>query len=151
VLGYVGAAASKAVILGLLILGTAFFFAPVRVEHPLIMLLFLILTAVTFSLFGFVIGIWADNFEKLQLVPLLVIQPLSFLGGSFYSISMLPPVWRTITLFNPLVYLISGFRWAFYGHADVAIGVSLAAVAGFLALCSAAVWWIFKTGYRLKT
>jgi ABC-2 type transport system permease protein len=151
VLGYVGAAASKAIILGLIILVTAALFMPVRVEHPFFMVLFLLLTAATFALFGFVIGIWADNFEKLQLVPLLVIQPLSFLGGSFYSINMLPPFWRHVTLFNPLVYLISGFRWSFYGHADVSVGVSLLAVAVFMGLCLLGVWRIFETGYRLKT
>ena len=151
VVGYVGAAASKAIILGLIILVTAYFFAPVRIEHPLMMVLFLLLTAFTFSLLGFLIGIWADNFEKLQLVPLLIIQPLSFLGGSFYSIAMLPPMWRTITLFNPLVYLISGFRWSFYGHADVSVGLSLAATAGFMGVCLGLVYLVFKTGYRLKT
>ena len=151
VMGYVGAAASKSIILGLIILFTAFFFAPIRIDHPAWMLLFLVLTALTFSLFGFLIGIWADGFEKLQLIPLLVIQPLSFLGGSFYSIAMLPPMWRTVTLFNPLVYLISGFRWSFYGHADVSVGVSLGATAAFLAVCLALTAWIFKTGYRLKT
>jgi ABC-2 type transport system permease protein len=151
VIGYVGAAASKAILLGLIILATAALFVPLRVEHPLMMALFLLLTAVTFSLFGFLIGIWADGFEKLQLIPLLIITPLSFLGGSFYSLSMLPPVWRALTLFNPLVYLISAFRWSFYGHADVAIGVSLGATAVFLGLCLLTVRWIFKTGYQLKT
>ncbi len=151
VLGFVGAAASKAIILGLIILATAAVFIPLRIEHPGYMVLFLLLTAATFALFGFVIGIWADSFEKLQLVPLLVIQPLSFLGGSFYSINMLPPFWRHATLFNPLVYLISGFRWSFYGHADVSVGVSLAAVAVFMALCLTLIWRIFQTGYRLRT
>jgi ABC-2 type transport system permease protein len=150
VLGYVGAAATKSIILGLIILATAGLFVPLRVEHPVWMVAFLVLTAVTFSLFGFVIGIWADSFEKLQVIPLLVITPLTFLGGSFYSISVLPPVWQTITLFNPVVYLVSGFRWSFYGIADVDIGVSLAMTLLFLGACLAVVWWIFKTGYRLK-
>ena len=151
VLGYVGAAASKSILLGVIILITAFFFAPVRIEHPFWMVLFLLLTAASFSLLGFIIGIWADGFEKLQLVPLLIITPLSFLGGSFYSIAMLPPFWRTVTLFNPLVYLISGFRWSFYGAADVSVAISLAATAVFMSACTVLVWWIFKTGYRLKT
>ena len=151
VAGYVGAAASKSIILGLIILVTAFFFAPVRIEHPLFMLLFLVLTALTFSLFGFLIGIWADGFEKLQLVPLLVIQPLSFLGGSFYSIGMLPGPWQVVALFHPLVDLSSGFRWSFYGHADVSVAISLGATAVFLAACLALISWVFKTGYRLKT
>jgi ABC-2 type transport system permease protein len=151
VTGYVGAAASKSILLGLIILATAAVFVPLRIEHPLMAALFLLLTALTFSLFGFLIGIWADGFEKLQLIPLLIITPLSFLGGSFYSLSMLPPMWRTLTLFNPLVYLISAFRWSFYGHADVAIGVSLGATALFLAVCLLTVRWIFKTGYQLKT
>jgi ABC-2 type transport system permease protein len=150
VLAYVGAAASKSIILGLIILATAALFVPLRIEHPLWMLVFLVLTTVTFSLLGFIIGIWADGFEKLQFVPLLIVQPLAFLGGSFYSIEMLPPVWRTITLFNPIVYLISGFRWSFYGAADVAVGVSLGAVALFFGICLAIVWWIFRTGYKLK-
>jgi ABC-2 type transport system permease protein len=149
--GYVGAAASKSIILGLIILATATLFVPIRIEHPFLMAAFLVLTAVTFSLFGFLIGIWADGFEKLQLIPLLVITPLSFLGGSFYSLSMLPPFWRALTLFNPLVYLISAFRWSFYGFADVAIGVSLGATAAFLIVCLLAARWIFRTGYRLKT
>ncbi|EXI79122.1 MAG: Inner membrane transport permease YadH [Candidatus Accumulibacter appositus] len=148
---YVGAAASKSIILGLIILATAGLFVPLQVAHPVWMLLFLVLTAVTFSLFGFIIGIWADNFEKLQLVPLLIITPLTFLGGSFYSINMLPPVWQTITLFNPVVYLVSGFRWSFYGVADVAVGISLFMTLSFLAVFLAVVAWIFKTGYRLKT
>ncbi|MBI4724540.1 MAG: ABC transporter permease [Rhodomicrobium sp.] len=151
VLGYVGAAATKSVILGLIILATAGFFVPLEIAHPLWMLLFLLLTAVTFSLFGFLIGIWADNFEKLQVIPLLVITPLTFLGGSFYSIHVLPPFWQKVTLFNPVVYLISGFRWSFYNIADVSVGMSLGMTAVFLALCMLLVWRIFKTGYRLKT
>ncbi|HEX8164551.1 MAG TPA: ABC transporter permease [Beijerinckiaceae bacterium] len=150
VLSYVGAAATKSVILGLIILATAALFVPLRIEHPVWMVLFLVLTAVTFSLFGFIIGIWADGFEKLQLVPLLIVTPLTFLGGSFYSIDMLPPFWRTVTLFNPVVYLISGFRWSFYGIADVAVGLSLAMTLAFLAACLAIVAWMFRTGYRLK-
>jgi ABC-2 type transport system permease protein len=149
-LGYVGAAATKSITLGLIILATAGLFVPLRLDHPLWMLAFLLLTAVTFSLFGFIIGIWAEGFERLQVVPLLVITPLSFLGGSFYSIKVLPPIWRTIALFNPVVYLISGFRWSFYGIADVSVGVSLAMTTLFLAACLAAVWWIFRTGYKLK-
>jgi len=151
VLAYVGAAATKSIILGLIILATATLFVPIRIEHPLWMLMFLVLTTVSFSLLGFIIGIWADGFEKLQFVPMLLIQPLAFLGGSFYSIDMLPPFWRTVTLFNPIVYLISGFRWSFYGTADVAVGVSLVAVALFFALCMGVVWWIFRTGYKLKS
>ncbi len=151
VIGYVGAAASKSILLGLIILVTARMFVTFEIIHPLWMLAFLILTAVTFSLFGFIIGIWADGFEKLQLVPLLIVTPLTFLGGSFYSISMLPPVWRTITLANPVVYLVSGFRWSFYGSSDVSVGVSLCMTTAFLILCLVAVWWIFKTGYRLRT
>ena len=151
VLGYVGAAATKSVILGLLVLATAWLFVPFRVDHPVWMLGFLVLTSVTFSLFGFIIGIWASTIEKLQTIPLLVITPLTFLGGTFYSINVLPPVWQTVTLFNPVVYLVSGFRWSFYGIADVHIGISLAMTLLFLALCLIAVWWIFKTGYRLKT
>ena len=150
VISYVGAAATKSAMLGLIILATAGFFVPLHVEHPLVMMLFLVLTAVTFSLFGFIIGIWADGFEKLQIVPLLIITPLTFLGGSFYSIKMLPPFWQTVTLFNPVVYLVSGFRWAFYGLADVNVFVSLAMTFVFLAICLAIVAWIFKTGYRLK-
>jgi ABC-2 type transport system permease protein len=150
VLGYVGAAASKSIILGLIILLTAAFFVPLRIDHPIWMIGFLLLTAVTFSLFGFIIGIWADGFEKLQMIPLLVLTPLSFLGGSFYSISMLPPLWRTVTLFNPLVYLISGFRWAFFTLSDVSVAISLGAVAVFMAVCLAVIWWMFKTGYQLK-
>ncbi|HET8609510.1 MAG TPA: ABC transporter permease [Burkholderiales bacterium] len=151
VLSYVGAAATKSIILGLIILATAALFVPLRIEHPLWMLLFLVLTAVTFSLFGFIIGIWADGFEKLQLVPLLIITPLTFLGGSFYSIHMLPPLWQTITLFNPVVYLISGFRWSFYEIADVSVAISLGMTFVFLIICLGIVWWIFRTGYRLKT
>ena len=150
VAGYVGAAASKSIILGLIILVTARLFVPFQIEHPLWMLTFLLLTAATFSLFGFIIGIWADNFEKLQLVPLLVVTPLTFLGGSFYSIHMLPPFWQKVTLFNPVVYLISGFRWSFYGVADVGVGVSVGMTLVFLAICLAVVWWIFRSGYRLK-
>jgi ABC-2 type transport system permease protein len=151
VIGYVGAAASKSILLGLIILVTARMFVAFEIVHPLWMLAFLVLTAVTFSLFGFIIGIWADGFEKLQLVPLLIVTPLTFLGGSFYSTSMLPPVWRTITLANPVVYLVSGFRWSFYGSSDVSVGVSLCMTMAFLILCLATVWWIFKTGYRLRT
>ncbi len=151
VLGYVGAAATKSIILGLIILATAGFFVPLEIAHPLMMLFFLVLTAVTFSLFGFLIGIWADNFEKLQIIPLLVITPLTFLGGSFYSIHVLPPFWEKVTLFNPVVYLISGFRWSFYNVSDVSVGISLGMTAVFLALCLLLVWRIFKTGYRLKT
>jgi ABC-2 type transport system permease protein len=150
VLSYVGAAATKSIILGLIILGTAALFVPLRIAHPFFMLAFLVLTAVTFSLFGFIIGIWADGFEKLQLVPLLIVTPLTFLGGSFYSIDMLPPFWRTVTLFNPVVYLVSGFRWSFYGIADVGVGVSLAMTLIFLALCLGVAGWMLKTGYRLK-
>ncbi len=150
VIGFVGAAATKSIIIGLIIMATARLFVPLQILHPLAMISFLVMTAVTFSLFGFVIGIWADSFEKLQFVPLLVVTPLTFLGGSFYSIDMLPPVWRSITLFNPVVYLISGFRWSFYGQADVSIGLSLAMTFAFFAVCATIVWWIFKTGYRLK-
>jgi ABC-2 type transport system permease protein len=151
VISYVGAAATKSVILGLIILATSGLFVPLEIQHPLWMLMFLVLTALTFSLFGFVLGIWADGFEKLQLVPFLIITPLIFLGGSFYSIDMLPPFWQTATLFNPVVYLISAFRWSFYGIADVGVGLSLGMTVFFLTLCLTAVWWIFKTGYRLKT
>ena len=151
VLGYVGAAATKSIILGLIILATSGLFVSIRIDHPVAMLVFLVLTAVTFSLLGFIIGIWADGFEKLQIVPLLIISPLTFLGGSFYSISVLPPVWQTVTLFNPVVYLISGFRWSFFEVADVSVGVSLGMTALFLVACLAVVWWIFKTGYRLKS
>ncbi|MDQ3285600.1 MAG: ABC transporter permease [Actinomycetota bacterium] len=151
VIGYVGAAATKSIMLSLIILATAGLFVPLEIAHPLWMLTFLVLTAVAFSLFGFILGIWADGFERLQLVPLLIITPLIFLGGSFYSVNMLPPFWQTVTLFNPVVYLISGFRWSFYEIADVSVGVSLAMTAIFLAICMTIVWWIFKTGYRLKT
>ncbi len=151
VLGYVGAAATKSIVLGLIILATSALFVPLRIEHPIWMLAFLVLTAVSFSLFGFILGIWADGFDKLQVVPLLIITPLTFLGGTFYSTSVLPPFWRTITLFNPLVYLISGFRWSFFGLADVNVGVSVAVTVLFLVVCMTIVWWIFKTGYRLKT
>jgi ABC-2 type transport system permease protein len=151
VIGYVGAAATKSIIIGVVILITAAFFVPLRVAHPAWMVLFLVLIAITFSLFGFVIGIWADGFEQLQFIPLLVLTPLTFLGGTFYSISVLPPAWQTVTLFNPVVYLVSGFRWSFYEIADVHVGVSLGMTALFLTLCLIAVWWIFKTGYRLKT
>jgi len=151
VLGYVGAAASKAILIALIILATATLFVPIHIAHPFVMVGFLVLTAVTFSLFGFLIGLWADGFERLQLVPLLVITPLTFLGGSFYSIDMLPPLWRTLSLANPVVYLISGFRWAFFGHSDVGIGVSFAMALVFLVLCLAGVTWIFRTGYRLKS
>jgi ABC-2 type transport system permease protein len=150
VLGYVGAATSKSMILGLVILATATLFVPLSIAHPLWMVAFLVLTAATFCLFGFILGVWANGFEQLQFVPMLVITPLTFLGGAFYSIDMLPDAWRTFSLFNPVVYLISGFRWSFYGTADVAVGVSLAATLGFLLLCLAIVWWIFRTGYRLK-
>ena len=150
VLGYVGAAATKSLILGLLILVTARIFVPYEIAHPVWMVGFLLLTAVTFSLFGFIIGLWADDFQKLQVIPLMIVTPLTFLGGAFYSINMLPPVWQKITLFNPVVYLISGFRWSFYGVADVNVGVSLAAILGFLVLCLVAVWWIFRTGWKLK-
>ena len=150
-IGYVGAAASKALLVGLIILGTAFVFVDLEIAHPVAMIAFLVMTCFSFSLLGFIIGIWAKNFEQLQLIPLLVITPLVFLGGSFYSISMLPPLWQTITMFNPVVYLISGFRWAFFGEAEVSIGLSLFAIALFTAVCIAVIGWIFKTGYRLKT
>ena len=151
VVSYVGAAATKSIVLGLIILATAALFVPFQVAHPLWMILFLVLTSVTFSLLGFIIGIWADGFEKLQLVPLLIVTPLAFLGGSFYSIDMLPPFWQTVTLFNPVVYLISGFRWSFYEIADVSVGISLAMTVVFMAIFIAIAAWIFKTGYRLKT
>src|SRR6266487_2128433 len=150
VVSYVGAAATKSIILGLIILATAALFVPLHIAHPLWMLLFLVLTAVTFSLVGFIIGIWADGFEKLQMIPMLVVTPLTFLGGSFYSVNMLPSGWRTITLLNPVVYLISGFRWSFYEIADVSVSLSLGMTLGFLAICMVLVWWIFRTGYRLK-
>ena len=150
-IGYVGAAATKSVILGLLILLTANLFVDYQIAYPFYMFGFLVLTALTFSLFGFILGLWADSFEKLQIVPMMIVTPLTFLGGSFYSINMLPPLWQKITLFNPVVYLISGFRWSFYGVADVNIGVSLGMTLGFMFLCLGTIWWIFKTGYRLKT
>jgi ABC-2 type transport system permease protein len=151
VVGYVGAAATKSVILGLIIMATARLFVPFEIAHPFVMLAFLVLTSVTFSLFGFVIGVWADGWEKLQIVPMMIVTPLTFLGGSFYSISMLPGIWQKIALFNPVVYLVSGFRWAFYGVSDVQVGISLAATFGFMLACLAAITWIFKTGYKLKT
>ncbi len=150
VVSFVGAAATKSVILGLIMLATASLFVSLRIEHPFVMLLFMVLTSVTFSLFGFIIGIWADGFEKLQVVPLLIITPLTFLGGSFYSIHMLPPFWQKVTLFNPVVYLVSGFRWSFYENADVSVGISLGMTFLFLAVCLAIVSWMFRTGYRLK-
>ena len=151
VVGYVGAAASKSILLGLIILGTSSFFVPLEIAHPFWMLTFLVLTAVTFSLLGFIIGIWADGFEKLQIVPMMIVTPLVFLGGTFYSIEMLPEIWQTISLFNPVVYLISGFRWAFYGVSDVHVGISVGMTMVFLTMCMTAVWWIFKTGYRLRS
>jgi len=150
VIGYVGAAATKSIILGVIVLATAGFFVPLQIAHPFWMIAFLILTAVTFSLLGFIIGIWADGFEKLQVVPLLIITPLTFLGGSFYSIDVLPKFWQVVSLFNPVVYLISGFRWSFFQTSDVSIGVSITMTLVFLAVCLATVWWIFRTGYRLK-
>ncbi|MGR3382783.1 ABC transporter permease [Thalassococcus profundi] len=150
VLGYVGAAATKALFIGLVILATAAFFVDLSIQHPVAMIAFMVLTCLSFALLGFIIGIWAGNFEQLQLVPLLVVTPLVFLGGSFYSISMLPPVWQTITLFNPVVYLISGFRWAFFGMADVPVGLSLLAIFGFTMACIGVIWWIFRTGWRIR-
>jgi len=150
VLGYVGAAATKSIILGLIILATAGLFVPIQVAHPVWMVAFLLLTAISFSLFGFIIGVWADNFEKLQIIPLLIVTPLVFLGGSFYSIHMLPQFWQKVTLFNPVLYLVSGFRWSFYEIADVGIEFSLMMIAAFLLTCMAIVWWIFKTGYQVK-
>ena len=150
VLGYVGAAATKSVMLGLVILATAAFFVPIQVLHPFWMITFMLLTAITFSLFGFIVGIWAKNWEQMQLIPMLIVTPLTFLGGAFYSIDMLPPAWRTVTLFNPVVYLISGFRWSFYGKSDVGVDVSLAMTLVFMVICLAAIAWIFRTGYRLK-
>jgi ABC-2 type transport system permease protein len=150
VMGYVGAAATKSMLLGLIILATARLFVPFTIEHPVWMVGFLILTSVTFSLFGFIIGVWATGWEKLQIIPIMIVTPLAFLGGSFYSISMLPPLWQKITLFNPVVYLINGFRWSFYGISDVSVGVSLGMTLLFMTLCIVAIWWIFKTGYRLK-
>lgn len=151
IVGFVGAAASKSVILGLLILATARLFVDYEIQHPVWMLGFLVLTAVAFSLFGFIIGIWADSFEKLQVIPMMIVMPLTFLGGTFYSIDMLPAFWRTVTLFNPVVYLVSGFRWSFYGISDINVGVSLAMTVSFLLLCLTIVWWIFRTGYKLKS
>ncbi|ASP18926.1 inner membrane transport permease YadH [Antarctobacter heliothermus] len=151
VLGYVGAAATKALFIGVVILGTSALFVDLEIQHPGAMLAFLVLTCVSFALLGFIIGIWAKSFEQLQLVPLLVVTPLVFLGGSFYSISMLPPAWQTVAYFNPVVYLVSGFRWSFFGIADVPIAVSLAAIAGFTAICMIAIWWIFKTGWRIRS
>ena len=151
VVGYVGAAATKSLFIGLVILATSFFFVDISIAHPFAMLAFLVLTCLSFALLGFIIGIWAGNFEQLQLVPLMVVTPLVFLGGSFYSISMLPPFWQTVTLFNPVVYLISGFRWSFFGTADVAIGVSLFAIGFFTTICLGFIWWIFKTGWRIRT
>ena len=150
VIGYVGAAATKSLMLGLLILVTARVFVPYHIEHPVWMVAFLLLTCVSFSLFGFIIGLWADDFQKLQVIPLMIVTPLTFLGGAFYSINMLPPLWQKIALFNPVVYLISGFRWSFYGISDVNVGVSIAAILGFLAACLLAVWWIFRTGYKIR-
>lgn len=150
VLGYVGAAATKSIILGLIVLATARLFVDFSIEHPVWMLAFLVLTSITFSLFGFIIGVWADGFEKLQIVPLMIVTPLAFLGGTFYSISMLPPVWQTITLFNPVVYLVSGFRWSFYGISDVNVGLSLLMIGVFMLIALAVIAWIFKTGYRIK-
>ena len=151
VLGYVGAAATKSIVLALIILATASLFVPIRIEHPMVMIGFLLLTAISFSLFGFILGIWANGFEQLNAVPMLIVTPLTFLGGAFYSIDMLPPLWRTLSLFNPAVYLISGFRWSFYGQGDVPVMISLAATAGFLIVCLTVIAWIFRTGYRLKT
>jgi ABC-2 type transport system permease protein len=150
VLGYVGAAATKSIILGLITLATATFFVPLRIEHPVWMIAFLVLTSVSFSLFGFIIGLWAEGFEKLQIIPLLIITPLTFLGGSFYSINVLPPFWQTVSLFNPIVYLISGFRWSFFEVSDVSVTVSVAMIAVFLTICLGIVWWFFRTGYRIK-
>jgi ABC-2 type transport system permease protein len=150
VLGYVGAAATKSMVLGLIILATSVLFVPLSIQHPAWMIAFLLLTSVSFSLFGFILGIWADSFEKLQIVPLLILTPLTFLGGTFYPTSVLPPFWRTVTLFNPLVYLISGFRWSFFGIADVDVGLSIGMTLFFLVVCLVIVWWFFRTGYRLK-
>ena len=150
-IGYVGAAATKSLIIGLIILGTSFLFVPIEILHPVWMLTFLVLTCLTFSLFGFIVGIWAKSFEQLNLIPMLVITPLVFLGGSFYSITMLPPFWQNVTLFNPVVYLISGFRWSFFGQADVAIWISLLAILGFFALCLTVIAWIFRTGWRIRS
>ena len=151
IVGYVGAAATKSMMLGVLILVTARMFVPYEIEHPVWMVTFLVLTSTTFSMFGFIIGLWADSFQKLQTIPLMVVTPLTFLGGAFYSINMLPPIWQKVTLFNPVVYLISGMRWAFYGQSDVNVGISIAMTLGFLAVCLTAIWWIFRTGYKLKS
>jgi len=150
VIGYVGAAASKSLILGVLILVTARFFVDYQILHPVWMITFLLLTAITFSLFGFIIGLWADDFQKLQMIPMMIITPLTFLGGAFYSVNMLPPFWQKVILFNPVVYLVSGFRWSFYGVADVSVGTSVMMIFVFMLLCLAGIWWIFKTGYKLK-
>lgn len=150
VIGYVGAAATKSLIIGMIIFVTAHFFVDIQVQHPLAMIVFLVLTCLSFALFGFIIGIWADNFEQLQLIPLLVITPLVFLGGTFYSITMLPGIWQKISLFNPVVYLVSGFRWSFFGMSDVPVGLSLLAIMAFTGICLGIIWWIFKTGYRLR-
>ncbi len=150
VIAYVGAASTKSVVLGLIILATASLFVPIRILHPAWMIAFLLLTAFTFSLFGFIIGIWSRSFEQLQFIPMLIITPLTFLGGAFYSIDMLPPAWRAFSLFNPIVYLISGFRWSFYGTADVSVGISMSMTVGFLAACLGVIAWVFKTGFRLK-
>ena len=151
VIGYVGAAATKSVALGLVILATAAFFVPIQILHPFWMLAFLVMIATTFCLFGFIIGVWGKNFEQIQFIPMLIVTPLTFLGGAFYSVNMLHEPWRTVTHFNPVVYLIEGFRWSFYGTTDIGVGISLAATLGFLLICMAVVWWIFRTGYRLKT
>ena len=151
IIGYVGAAATKSLILGIVILATARLFVPFEIEHPFVMLAFLVLTALSFCLFGFAIGVWADGFERLQIIPMMIVMPLTFLGGSFYSISMLPEFWQKVSLFNPVVYLVNGFRWSFFGVADVAVGISLAITVGFMALCIAVIWWMFRTGYKLKS
>jgi len=151
VIGYVGAAATKSLIIGCIILATSFFFVDLHIAHPVWMLAFLVLSCFSFAMFGFIVGIWAKSFEQLNLIPMLIVTPLVFLGGSFYSITMLPPFWQSVTLFNPVVYLVSGFRWSFFGLADVPVAVSLAAVAGFAALCMTGIWWIFRTGWRLRT
>jgi ABC-2 type transport system permease protein len=150
VIGYVGAAATKSIMLGTLILATARIFVPYEIEHPIWMLAFLVLTSVTFSMFGFIIGLWADSFQKLQVIPMMIVTPLTFLGGAFYSISMLPPLWQKLTLFNPVVYLVSGMRWAFYGQADVNVALSIAMTTGFLVVCTTVIWWIIRTGYKMK-
>jgi len=150
VIAYVGAAATKSIVIGLIILATATFFVPLRIEHPVWMVAFLVLTSITFSLMGFIIGVWAEGFEQLSFIPTLIVTPLTFLGGAFYSIDMLPGVWRTVSLFNPVVYLVSGFRWSFYGAGDVSVGISLAFTAAFMVACLAVIVWIFRTGYRLK-